>query len=638
MTTPSSATKQRQITLVGPQNAGKTTLFNSLTGSSYKTVNYPGSTVSYSVGQVQKKYDVVASVKDTPGIPNLTASSADHEVTLKELFSTDSQNDLILANVDATQLSRHLYVIDQLKECGFPVLVCVTMGDLLKQRGKEIDLKLLSEELGLPVTLVDPRCPLSVGQLTQKIQTFDVEKSSKVQRLFESSQDKDAIQSRFKKVEAIEAKVIKAIPGKEKEPFNWDRLFLHNIFGGLIFATIMVGIFSSIFWLAGWPMDWIDAGTSWLMDVARNSLPESWLTDMVVDGVIAGIGSVVIFLPQIIILFIAMGILEDSGYLARGATIIDKPLTKMGLNGKSFLPLLSGFACAIPAMMAARTIESRKERLITIFIVPLMSCSARLPVYVLLLAFLIPEDKPWIGGLAMTALYVGGIVVGAVVATIISRLPSFRHRGKSPLMLELPAFRKPILKVVGVSTYHRSMHYLKKAGPTIIVISLGLWLLTHLPVVPSDSSEGGSEYATVSQSYAAKLGKVIEPVVEPMGLDWRGGVAMTMGFAAREVFVASMALMYRIEEEDEDELQNRLLASMRTATFDGTDKRIFTTSSAIGLLFFFMVALQCFPTTVTAKAELGGWKIPLIQLVVYTGSAWLGAVTIVQTLRAMGFS
>jgi ferrous iron transport protein B len=422
-----------------------------------------------------------------------------------------------------------------------------------------------------------------------------------------------------------------------------DRILLHPVWGLAVFLLVMFAVFTSIFWLASPFMDLIDAGFGLLIGGLKHILPSSWITDMFADGLVGGFGAVLVYLPQILILFFAMGYLEDSGYLARGAALVDKPLSKIGLNGKSFVPLLSGYACAIPAMMAARTIPNRFERNLTIFIIPLLSCSARLPVYTLLLAFLTPKDKPWIGGLALTGLYLLGMIIGAAVSTIISRLK--RNRGPSGFILELPALRRPVLPVVLVSTYHKAEQYVRKAGLTIVVISLGLWVLTHTPSPTPEPgvSAGAREYVAMSHSYAAQLGRFIEPATRPMGLDWRGGVAMMCGFAAREVFVSAMALVYRAGEDPAAKpgdagLTDRLLVSMKEARFEGTDERIFTVSSGLGIIVFFLIALQCFPTVAVSRNETGGWKLPLIQLGVYTGGAYVLAVITVQALRALGVS
>jgi ferrous iron transport protein B len=316
---------------------------------------------------------------------------------------------------------------------------------------------------------------------------------------------------------------------------------------------------------------------------------------------------------------------------------MDKPLSKIGLNGKSFVPLLSGYACAIPAMLAARTIPNRRERLLTLLIIPLMSCSARLPVYTLLLAFLIPHDMPWLGGLALTGLYVLGFVTGAAISTLASRFLRGRGGEASGFMLELPALRAPVPRVVLVSTWHKTAQYVRKAGPTIIVIALALWILTHTPIQPLPADGSDREYVAVSQSYAARIGKFIEPITRPMGLDWRGGVAMISAFAAREVFVGSLALVYRVQETgDDDGMTGKLLSRLSELRFEDTGERIFTVSTCVGVLVFFLIALQCLATVAVARNEMGGWKPALIQLVVFTGGAYALSVAAVQGLRFFG--
>jgi ferrous iron transport protein B len=630
---------QLNITLVGPQNAGKTTLFNTLTGLNYKTVNYPGATVSYCVGQARPSLALLATIKDTPGIPSLTPSSPDHEVTCDQIFKC-AIHDIVVAVIDATQLSRHLYLVEQLKESGFSLLLCVTMSDVLTKQNKVLDIKKLSAELGMPAVLVDARDEKSVKMLADAIDKVDQPNDvvlTPPDKILE-----EEIISRFKKIEAIEKSVLshklKNSDQPAKPSFMWDTLFLNPFLGPLIFFAILFCVFWSIFEFATVPMDFIDISFGSLIEWTKGTLGASLWVDFLADGIIAGIGSACMFLPQIIILFFFMSLLEDSGYLARGAMIIDKPLSKIGLNGRSFVPMLSGFACAIPAIMAARTIPSKKERLLTMFLVPLMGCSARLPVYVLLIAF-ITRDNPTSGGLIMASLYIGGIVIAAIIATIISQLGSYKKREQSRLMLELPSYRIPTIKITLMSTYHRSKRYLLNAGPIICLISTILWGLTTLQVAP-DPGEITPE-RSVATSYAAVLGKWIEPVMSPMGLDWRGGVAIGTSFAAREVFVQSLALLYAVGDqgdvEEDDAYQGKLMARMDEVTFAGTDQKIFTVSTCVGLLFFFVVALQCFPTTVVAKAEMGGWFLPIIQLILYSLIAYSGAVAIVQIMRAWGY-
>jgi ferrous iron transport protein B len=691
------------IALVGSANSGKTTLFNLLTGSHYTTINYPGATVEFAIGAGRNIEGFACRVMDTPGLTSLIPASLDEKVTVDALFAKH-RPDLVVAVVDANQLSRHLYLVKQLQDQGFNLLIALTMSDLLKRKGRSLDPAKLAEFMDCPVFPIDPRKKDKVAELGRLVeQRWMAGRSGsprpaadmEAYQVFAAGMTEERVSGYYAALDEVERLVIttaRTAPASAKA----DGILLHPVYGLAIFLAAMFAIFTSIFWMATPFMDLIDAGFGWTIDLVKRLLPASWLVDLVADGVIGGLGSVIIFLPQIVILFFAMGYLEDSGYLARGAALVDKPLSKIGLNGKSFVPLLSGYACAIPAMMAARTIPNRYERNLTIFIIPMMSCSARLPVYTLLLAFITPHDKPWIGGLALTGLYLAGLVLGAAVSTLISRI--IRNKEISGFILELPALRKPVLRVVMASTYHKAEQYLRKAGTIIIAISLALWVLTHtppveaVPAVPAEVSataagsatdavpagvapevpsaetpasdaapalapgtqapaeasaaeSDGQEYVAVSNSYAAQLGHFLEPITRPMGLDWRGGVAMICGFAAREVFVSAMALMYRVDESDEagatdgteeDGLADRLLTRMSEVTFEDTGEKVFTLSSVLGVILFFMIALQCFSTVAVAKAESGGWKLAAIQLAAYTGAAYVLTVALVQGLRALG--
>lgn len=674
------------VALVGSANSGKTTLFNLLTGSHYNTINYPGATVEFAIGTGRASLGFPCRVMDTPGLTSLIPASLDEKVTVDALFAKH-RPDVVVAVVDANQLSRHLYLVKQLQDLGFNLIIALTMSDLLKQKGRGIDAQKLSELLECPVFPLDPRKKDKLSELGRLVERrwmagrADAGKPAadlEAYRLFAEAMTEDRVAGYYGALDEVErlvgtaAEPVKgkargAEPGTSKSAAA-DRILLHPVWGLAIFLAAMFVIFTSIFWMAAPFMNLIDAGFGWSIAHLKSVFPSSWLVDMVADGAIGGVGTVMVFLPQILILFFAMGYLEDSGYLARGAALVDKPLSMIGLNGKSFVPLLSGYACAIPAMMAARTIPNRYERNLTIFIIPLMSCSARLPVYTLLLAFITPHDKPWIGGLALTGLYLAGMVLGAAVSTLISKLS--KKSGISGFILELPALRRPVLRVVVASTYHKAEQYLRKAGLTIVAISLGLWVLTHTPpveAVPTPTAAvtapasapaspvtpalpsaafapraapaattGSREYIAVSHSYAAQLGHLIEPITRPMGLDWRGGVAMICGFAAREVFVSAMALMYRIDDASGDGLADRLLARMSEVTFEGSDEKVFTLSSVLGVILFFMIALQCFSTVAVAKAESGNWKFAAVQLAVYTGTAYLLTVALVQGLRALG--
>ena len=663
------------VALVGSANSGKTTLFNLLTGSHYSTVNYPGATVEFAIGPGKVFPGLHCQVMDTPGITSMVPASLDEKVTVDALFG-EHRPDITVAVVDANQLSRHLYLVKQLQDLGFNLVVALTMSDLLHAKGREVAANKLSELLECPVFPLDPRRKDQVAELgalvTERLAAMAAAPAAhpgeEVYRTFVAGMTEDRVRAYYRALDEMESLVMKdaahprdqegkAAPRPAAKASVMDRILLHPVYGLAIFLAAMFLIFTSIFWLATPFMDLIDGGFGWVIASAKHLLPQSWITDLVADGIVGGIGSVMVFLPQILILFFAMGYLEDSGYLARGAALVDRPLSLIGLNGKSFVPLLSGYACAIPAMMAARTIPNRFERNLTVFIIPLMSCSARLPVYALLLAFITPRDRPWIGGLALTGLYIAGMVMGAVVSTVISRLR--RRKEASGFILELPALRMPVLRVVAASTYHKAEQYLRKAGLMIVVISLGLWVLTHTPpqdpvpsrqpataqsgVAAADQTSGrvpapGREYVAVSHSYAAQLGRIIEPVMRPMGLDWRGGVAMMCAFAAREVFVSAMALMYRIDETKGDGLADRMLVRMSEVRFEDTGKPIFTVSSVLGMILFFMIALQCLSTVAVSRQETGGWRLPAMQLLLYTGGAYVLSVALVQGLRALGIS
>jgi ferrous iron transport protein B len=631
-----------KIALVGSPNCGKTTLFNLITGSRYETANYPGATVEYAKARIQWPQGGNCEIIDTPGIPSLSALSADESVTIRALWDAHTRPQLLLAVADVTQLSRHLYLVRQLIELGRPVVLILTMLDRLEQQGYRVDVSQLERYLGIPILVIDPRrtkelpkfmadlhSRLSIAEsMAEAPKNLDLD-DQKLQALWD--EDDDAVQMRYFEVDEICAKVLHSFRHNGDQSRAWDRFFLHSWWGLIFFLLMMTFLYTSIFWLAAPLMDGVDAGFSALMDWMMHILPEHWLSSLWVEGVVGGIAAMAVFLPQIMILFLLLGALEDSGYLARGAALIDKPLSKIGLNGRSFVPLLSGYACAIPAMMAARTIPGSFERLLTMAIVPLMTCSARLPVFVLLVAFLTPKDQPWLGGIAMTGIYVAGALLGIVISWWISRwAPKNLDRS---FVMELPAIRRPVLKIVAVSALQRSKSYVQKAGFPIVLISVILWSLVNF-----NSQSFATEHyerPEIHETFAAQVGHWIEPITEPMGLDWRGGVALLSGFAAREVFVSSLALVYRADDEDEERRNLKLMEVMRTATFED-GRLIFSLSTCLGIILFYMIAMQCFPTVVTAKTESGRWSFALGLLVAYSGGAWVLTVLLVQGLRFMG--
>ncbi len=668
------------ITLVGPPNSGKTTLFNYLSGKNYKTVNYPGATVEYSISKVQKKFNLDASILDSPGIISLASHSPDEQVSIDSLYSHPTYGipDLVIVTVDSSQISRHLLLVKQLIQSKFNVIVALTMVDLLRRKGFIVSPRLLSEELKCDVVPIDGRSGSGVEELIKAAEQNlqDNRISGLVNPIpFNSNVKVEYLLDLYKEIEQIERKAISKIiddenhidlnnankrlvllntelSGKINLPdqtsLKIDRIILHKIWGILLFFLAMAITFTSIFWLAHPVMNLVDEAFGFLSYEALNILGNNWYGSFIANGIISGTGAVMIFIPQIIILFLILGLLEDTGYLARGAMLIDKPLSKIGLNGRSFVPMLSGFACAIPAILAARTIPNKRERFLTIFIIPLMSCSARLPVYALLLAFIFPPEKEWIAGITLAGIYVLSIASSVSVAGIINKLKNkiITAEDNSSFILELPTYRLPKVSVVLSNAYHSTKVYFKKAGPIILILSGIIWFLTYFPDYNPkvDTNNLNREQVIelqsstrLANSYAADFGKIIQPVMSPIGMDWRVGVALISSFAAREVFVSSLALIFKVTA-DKNTLQTSMLHEMHKATIGNTGQSLFTPATIAGLIIFFIFALQCMSTMAVSRKETGSWRIPLIQFFIFTSSAYCFAVIVVNGLRILGIN
>jgi len=427
-----------------------------------------------------------------------------------------------------------------------------------------------------------------------------------------------------------------------------DKFLLHKVWGLVFFFIIMAVTFTSIFLFAQPMMHFIDESFGFLAKEVHDSIGIPWIGDLLSSGIISGMGSVLVFIPQITILFLILGILEDTGYLARGAMLIDKPLSKIGLNGKSFVPMLSGFACAIPAMLAARTITNKKERYLTIFIIPLMSCSARIPVYALLMAFLFPPDKAWIGGLMLAGVYIFSIISSVIIAGIINKFSAriIKAQDNSSFILELPSYRVPKLRVVLTNTYYSVKIYLKKAGPIIFFLSIIIWGITYFPNSSPKVDTTNRNKVEVDQleraerlsgSYASNLGKMIQPVMTPIGMDWRVGVSLISAFAAREVFVSSLALIFKVTGNDAS-IQSSIVEAMRKAEIGDTGKKLFTPATICGLIIFFMFSLQCISTIAVSRKETGSWRIPILQVIIFTSLGYFMTFITVNGLRAVGIN
>jgi ferrous iron transport protein B len=671
------ALKVPLITLVGPPNSGKTTLFNTLSGKNYKTANYPGSTVEYYTSRFLSKYNLSAELLDSPGIVSLLPESIDEKISVGSLYAHPSLGtpDLLIITVDSCQLSRHLLLPKQLMNCGFNVIVAVTMNDILAKRGLKVSENKLSQELDCDVVIINGRTKQGIGKLIEAI-------NSNLSRINEAGKksiipysylhnNKDLVDT-FIEIEAIVKIVYEPLVGTEKINLSSankelkiidtyitdngfspdeitmriDSVLLHRIWGFLIFLIVMGVTFTSIFWLAQPLMNVVDELFANLNSLVVENFDSGWFTFLVSDGIISGTGSVLVFVPQIIILFIILGLLEDSGYLARGAMLIDKPLSKIGLNGRSFVPMLSGFACAIPAMIAARTIPNRRERLFTIFIIPLMSCSARLPVFALMIAYLIPQENAWMGGIILGGIYLFSMISSLVVAGVMNKFTKklFNADESSTFILELPAYRIPKLSAVVSHTYNSSKQYILKAGPIIFGFSLILWFLTFFPNINpvvektglnSEQTQNLERSERLEHSYASDLGKIIQPLMSPIGMDWRIGVSLISAFAAREVFVSSLALTFKVTSENDEE-QSTLLNSLRSAKIESSGDKLFTVATSVGLIVFFIFALQCLSTVAVSKKETGGWKIPILQVLIFTSLAYIMTFITVNGLRFLG--
>jgi ferrous iron transport protein B len=618
------------VALVGAPNSGKTTLYNWLTNSKFKTVNYPGATVEYSIGTLGSQYQGEPFlVMDTPGTYSLFPKSADEEVTLKALMDHPQYGALkkVIVVLDGTQMARHLLLAQQVREAGFGLVLAVTMSDLLRKNGLSLNLKVLQDEFQCPVVLIEGLLGGGVQELIQHLREIP---GARGQRL--AHWDSSTLNANLKKAELLAERVLS---GKNAEAIyestaRWDRVLLHPVFGLLIFVALMFGLFSSIFWLAAPFMDWVDTGFEWLNQSVVQLDPGALWTDFLGKGLIMSMGAVLIFVPQIFILFFGIGILESSGYLARAATLIDKPFSRLGMSGRSFVPLLSSFACAVPALMATRNISSPRDRWITNFIIPLMTCSARLPVYALLLSFLFLDQPAWKAGAMLAGLYFGSLLLGALAAFILNLI--VKKSGAPIFMMELPLYRRPVWRTLFSGTSQRTLSYVKRAGPMIFIFSTLVWLGTTFPHYQEANSQ-----VQLETSYLARAGKMIEPVFTPMGGDWRTGVGLLSAFAARETFVSSLAVLFGAASDEEEQQNQGLLKAMSEAQAP-SGERLFTVASVLGLIVFFAIAMQCLSTFAMAAKESKSLKFAWLQLIVYNVVAYAVAVGLVQGLRAVGIA
>lgn len=618
------------IALIGRPNSGKTTLFNWLTGSRFRAVNYPGATVECLLGRTHIRYGESHAVIDTPGIYSLFPKSPDEEVTLKTLkgeYKNYAVEKLVVV-IDATHWVRQWPILEQLKEAGAKAVVALTMADLLTDEQRKNTVAVLEQELGWKVIPINGKLGGGVQKLVEAIRQLPATSTFvSTLKIWTEERHQKSLQTGMQLEQRANQKPQSRAQLAKQRTDRLDQWLLHPVLGLIFFIAIMTTLFSSIFWLADPFMGYVDEGFSFLIEFVKSFGEDQLWVDLLANGVLAAFGSVLVFVPQILILFLGISFLEDSGYLARAATIVDRPFSKLGLSGRSFVPLLSGYACAVPAMMATRNISSTKERWIAMFVIPLMSCSARLPVYALLLSFLFFGEEAWKPGLALAVIYILSLVVGGLAAWVVHKIIP-RSPGESFLM-ELPFYRRPSLRVVLATALMRTKAYVKRAGPIIFVLSLVVWVGSTFPRTDAVSASEALEH-----SFMGQAGHYIEPVFEPMGSDWRVGVGLISAFAAREVFVSTLAIVFNIESDSDEGLTTSLLEQMKSATWpDGTP--LFNVASVAAMIVFFLIALQCLSTFAMAQREMQSWKFAINQLVALNLVAYILAVITYQALSVL---
>lgn len=610
--------------LAGPPNAGKTSLYNHLTGARYRTVNYPGATVDYCIGTLAGKPERPTLVLDSPGIVSLVARSDDERAALStldelgRLLPGHAVPDVVVVPVDASQMSRHLVLVRQMRRAGLRTVVALTMNDIARAQGRPVDPARLSDYLSVAVVEVDGRSGRGVQELRAAVEQVVALPGGRVALPSEFSLEQVAEDFAWAdRIESALSETVKRRPQAASRR-DFDRWMLHPVAGTALFLLVMGGLFWSVFALASPMIDAIGSFFDFLGGAVAPHLPAGMLGAFVSQGVIPGVGAMFSFVPQIAILFLLMGILEDSGFLARGAMLTDRFLSVIGLNGRSFVPLLSANACAIPGILASRTVPGRKERLLTILAAPLMNCSARLPVYGLLLSFLVP-GRPALAGALLAALYLGGVIFASVAVVIgakLLRVPA----SDTGFQLELPAWRLPAWRSVLSNAWTRTKSYLGRAGTVISVIAVLFWALN---------------YPDPEHSLGLSVGHFLQPLMEPMGGDWRIALGLVAAFAAREVFVSTLAVTFAVSG-NEDSVVQGLLSVMHGATSAVTGAPLFTVASVVALLVYFMVSMQCLATVAVIRKESGSLKFALGQMAAYVAASWLLAVLIYQILHALG--
>ena len=668
------------IALVGNPNSGKSTLFNSLTGLNQKTGNYAGVTVDKHYG-AYKYNNQEFKITDLPGTYSLYPKSIDEEVACRALLSLDEKIDVVVIVVDASNLKRHLLLATQIIDLKKPCVLALNMIDEANKNNITIYKEELEKLLGISVIAINSRNKEGINELKEAITKAKISDSvfynfEKQKQLFPNiSSYQELIQSelgandeqkkllkefelndnlyRFSKISYMIAKCLKQPEQLNKNMTQkLDAIFTHKVFGFAFFFLILLVIFQFIFYVAEYPMTWIEEGFAYLMNLTATALPKGQLNDLFVNGILAGISGIVVFVPQIALLFFFIAILEDTGYMARASFILDKVMRKFGLNGKSVIPMISSVACAVPSIMSTRTITNWKDRIITILVTPLISCSARLPVYTLLISIMF-VGKQSVGilnyqGLVLMGMYLLGFASALIAALILKYV--LKTTEKSYFIMELPVYRKPQWQTVGMLVFDKVKVFLFDAGKIILAISIVLWFLTthtytseftRIEMEIADAKRNTTNDSIIAEltaieqsekleaSYAGILGKKMEPAIKPLGFDWKIGIALITSFAAREVFVGTMATIYSSgDSENTETLREKLIAEKNFETQQPT----YSYAVCWSLMIFYVFAMQCMSTLATTYRETKHWKWPAIQLVFMTGLAYLSSLLVYNVL------
>ena len=691
------------IALIGNPNTGKTSVFNALTGLNQKVGNYPGITVEKKQGSCRLNRTTKADIIDLPGTYSLNASSMDESVVIELLLNKNDKDypDVAVVVSDIENLKRNLLLFTQIKDLEIPTLLVINMSDRMQRKGISLNVALLEEKLKTKIALISTRENTGIDQLKAflldyrllskesitDIRSIDADYFQNLEKVFPNqslyklwlviTQDVNFAKLERKKVEdATSYKTqseshLKRLQQKEtikryqiinnalKETYavdinkatdirsRLDRVLIHRFWGYIIFFIILLTIFQVIFDWSSIPMDFIDESFTKLSELTKENLPPGLFTSLLAEGIISGLGGIIIFIPQIAFLFLFIAVLEETGYMSRVVFLMDRGLRKYGLSGKSVIPLISGTACAIPAVMATRNIENWKERLITILVTPFTTCSARLPVYLILISLVIPQGS-FLGmgyqGLTLMGLYLLGFVMALLSAALLNKL--LKIQSKTYFVIEMPNYKLPLLKNVLITVFEKTKSFVVEAGKIILAISILLWVMASFG--PGEEFKNAEaivrEQQAVNQlsedalstkiasyklehSFIGILGKSIEPAIAPLGFDWKIGIALISSFAAREVFVGTLATIYSVGNDQEETIKNRMAAERKP-----NGKPLFDLPTGISLMLFYAFALQCMSTLAIVKKETNSWKWPMIQLFSMTGIAYLSALIVYQIL------